>query len=668
MMISPRSRYAYSDLVLALAVSWLAVSIYLSHHGAAIALSSDNVVPYVLFDDLFRRDLPLAGWQFPEAPFWLPDVPLAWLAYLTGGSLRGAVLLYACMSSALFVLLARTVLQRAGFAGAAWRIWLGLWLGCTAAGAGNAQGWFTWFQSPIHVPYNHSGAMLGLLAGTALLIGDPASARRARLGALALLTGVMLFSDRLFAVQFVLPALVLCVGMRWWKRSTWHGQAALLLALALIASEFLRWFLAEAGADPFGGDRNQRIATSAALAAMLRDTGTLFAREPVMSLCVLLALAATITLCLWPARAGPRPDALARVDDRRSLAVFVLLAALAPMAASVVLGRHISIEAFRYCQPLTLLGLPLAGLLASGIARFRLRSVERWLWWAVAVECVLLAVMVDRSRAALDLVEREQEQCLRAAAEREDLRLGAAGFWYAVELTARFPRGPVLIPLGGDAGPRMTMMTNLAWLGAFARKADELPTLDFVDEYGYTQDALDRTYGTVFERVTCPRSAYRIYRPQQGALAQLYRHAEWLPAQLLARLGRAVVPAAAWATDMRFAEGDSVHASGTFAEPTTVVANALEVPAGRLQLWIDYALRPSAPSASVRWEVVALDGQGNPRASLGDGQLEAALTSQRVELPLRVRGNDFSAIGIAIAVQGDADLHVRAIGVAVSRD
>ena len=217
------------DVALALLVAWLAASIYLSQHGAAIALSSDNVVPYVLFDDLFRRDLPLAGWLFPEAPFWLPDVPLAWLAYLTGGSLQTAVLLYACASSALFLLLARWTLHRAGFANGSWPLWLAVWLACVVTGAGNAQGWFTWFQSPIFVPYNHSGALLGSLAGIALLIGDRGLAPRARLAALALLSIAMLVSDRLFAVQFVLPALAWCAGMRWWRSSTWHGHAALLL-------------------------------------------------------------------------------------------------------------------------------------------------------------------------------------------------------------------------------------------------------------------------------------------------------------------------------------------------------------------------------------------------------------------------------------------------------
>lgn len=663
-ILSPRWRTTCVDLALALVVSWLAASLYLSQHGAAVALSSDNVVPYVLFDDLFRRHLPLAGWQFPEAPFWLPDVPLAWLAYLAGGSLQGAVLWYACASSALFVLLARLVLRRAGFGDLAWRVWLALWLGGAVAGAGDPQSWFSWLQAPIFVPYNHSGVMLGLLAGAALLLGDPAAARRTRLVALALLTGAMLLSDRLFAVQFVLPALALCGGLGLWQRSSWHRQAAAMLAVLLIASELLRRLLAESGADAFGGDQNQRIAATAALAGMLRDLGTLFAREPVTSSCVLLASAATIALCLKPARAEGRDAVPGPLDGRRQLALFALLSALAPVAASVVLGRHISIEAFRYCQSVTLLGLPLAGWIAQALPR----PVERWSWGLVAAQVLLVAGLADHSRAALASVEREQEQCLRAATERENLHLGAAGFWHAVELTARFPQGTVLIPLNSDAGPRMQMMTNLAWLGAFARNGDELPTLDFVDEHGYAGDVLDRTYGAEFERVSCPRSAYRLYRPQHGALSQLYRHASWLPTQLLAQVGRAVVPAAAWAADPRFADGDAAHASGAFEQATTVVANALEVPAGRPQLWIDYAFRPDTPLASATWEAVALDQQGNPRATLGGGLLPAAATPQRIDLSLQAGNGAPSAIGLAVAVKGGADLRVRAIGIAVERD
>ena len=428
----------------------------------------------------------------------------------------------------------------------------------------------------------------------------------------------------------------------------------------------MRWILASAGADPFGGDQNLRIATTAALTGMLRDFAGMAGREPILSACVVLAVAATVALCLGVAARTYRVS-VPHGDDRSGFALLVLMVVLAPLAASAGLGRHISIEAFRYCQSVVLLGLPLAGLVAGWIARVNVRPIARWSGWGVLAACVLLALTAERSRAALYRIESDQATCLREAAQRENLTLGAAGFWHAVELTARFPQGPVLIPLAKDAAPRM-LMTNLGWLGAFARSGEPLPTLDFVDEYGYSADALDRTYGAQFERVACPRSVYRIYRPQQGALAQLFRHAAWLPSDLLARVDRAVVPAAAWATDLRFAEGDTLHARGAFAQPATVVSSTLDVPPGRLQLWVDYAFRPSSPLASVRWEVVALDEQGQPRANLGGGQLEQAPTARRTDLPLQERSGDMATIGIAIAVQGDADLLIRAIGVAVARE
>jgi len=102
------------DLLLALFACAIAASVYLSHYGVGNALSSDNVMPYVLFDDLFRRGVGLRGFLWPESPFYFPDTLLAWAIYAVCGSLTGAVTLYAWIHSTLFVLLVRAVLRRAG--------------------------------------------------------------------------------------------------------------------------------------------------------------------------------------------------------------------------------------------------------------------------------------------------------------------------------------------------------------------------------------------------------------------------------------------------------------------------------------------------------------------------------------------------------------------------
>src|SRR5215475_19013 len=136
-----------ADVLLSIAACWAASAVYFSHesvllhYGVVLPLSSDNVAPYLLFDDLFRRHLPISGWMFPEAPFFVPDILLAWAAYFAMGSLVGAVELYALISASAFVLLVRAALLRAGYGIDAWRAWLAIWLFGSALGVVSTPSW-----------------------------------------------------------------------------------------------------------------------------------------------------------------------------------------------------------------------------------------------------------------------------------------------------------------------------------------------------------------------------------------------------------------------------------------------------------------------------------------------------------------------------------------------
>jgi hypothetical protein len=63
------NRSHLADIALALFVCWTAARVYLSHYGVGNALSSDNVMPYVMFDDLFHRQVGIGGFLWPESPF-----------------------------------------------------------------------------------------------------------------------------------------------------------------------------------------------------------------------------------------------------------------------------------------------------------------------------------------------------------------------------------------------------------------------------------------------------------------------------------------------------------------------------------------------------------------------------------------------------------------------
>jgi len=310
------------DLLLALCVCWIAASVYLSHYGVGNALSSDNVMPYVMFDDLFRRDVGLRGFLWPESPFYFPDTLLAWTIYAVCGSLSGAVTLYAWISSTLFVLLVRTVLRRAGVgtdaqSRAAWLAFLGVWLLVGALGTRSGGGWFGQFYAYVFVPNNHSGALLGALGGFALVLGDKMRAGAAPLALLAVLCAALLVSDRLFEIQFLVPALGYCAFRRMADRSRWHGSALFLLLALLAGAETLRWLFpsgtiqwvaALAGAEQgfqIGGDPMMRVGAGEALSRMAAGFAEIMRTDALTTAIELAALAATAWALFGATRKQP---------------------------------------------------------------------------------------------------------------------------------------------------------------------------------------------------------------------------------------------------------------------------------------------------------------------------------------------------------------------------
>ena len=662
-------RRTFADVAIAMLVCWVASTIYfsypalLAHYGVSLPHSSDNVEPYLLFDDLFRRNQLWAGWMFPEAPSYFPDFVVAWLLYAATGSLTAAIAAYAWASSLLFVLLARAVLLRAGSTSTAWLLWLGLWLTACAVGAHAAPGWLSHLHGYIFLPCIHSGTLLAALAGLALLLQAPANRGSGRAAILVLLAALVLVSDRIFVLQFILPAIALCAWLGLRRGSIWHRNVAVLLTILLVAYEFLRWLF---GAE-FGTHTNDRMSPMTALTGIVRDFGILLRNDPFSTWLIAAGLAGAVVALFARIPVASASSWNVPAQGMRLLAGFVLLAVLLPLAASLLLGRYHSLEEFRYLQTLGLLTMPLAALVIARVPAVMAARVYRIACGAVAGLAVVLAMTLDADRAALANYATDQEACLRDAVQRHGLTFGAATYWHANEMAARFARGPIIAPLNADAGPRMRTVVNLAWLGAFAERADELPVLGFVDEDGYSPGQLDRVFGKPASRIQCPRSAYRLYRPEDGALAHWYRAADWLPAQLLVMLGRSVVPAAAWAADDTFVSGDSVHASGRFDVAIAVLASVLDVPPGRVGVWFDYRQQRRGADAAVHWEVVALDESGNLLARLGGGVLEPAGALRRIDLALGERPQGSHVLGITIAVQGEVDLRVAAVGISVTR-
>lgn len=620
----------------------------LEHYGVSLPHSSDNTAPYLLYDQLFGRGLPWHGWMFPEAPSFVPDIALAWLIHAAGAPTGIAVLAYAWLSTMLFVLLARAVLQRAGGHPAAWLAWLALWMATLAVGvAMPSPGWLSHLHAYLFMPCIHSGILLASLAGLVMLLDGSAGHARRRLLLLALLTVATLLSDRLFALQFILPAIAFCAvrGLR--QRSRWDLLAGSMLVAILLVCEGGHWLMG----GPLATRTSDRSPMLESTTGLARDLGGLLRTDPLGTLLLAAGLAGCAFACARASRVGTQAGLLAG---------FVLLAILLPLAACIVLGRYHSLEELRYLQTLSLASLPLALLVAGWLPR----TPAAWAGFAAAVALGAVAFGLARGTgmAAARYLDA-QAACLGDAARGQGMQHGAATYWRAGETSVRFPHGPLLLPLRADAGPRLVMNVHLGWFGAYATRADELPVLRFVDETGYTQERLDCVFGPARARLACPRSTYRLYSPADGAFARWYRHFGSLPAELLAMGGRAVIPAAAWATDTAFVSGDAARIQGDFGQPREIVASAIDVPPGRARVWLD--LQHASDADALHWEVVALDARGNLRARLGIGRLEPQPQPRRIDLALQAAPPGAGVLGIRLVAQGRVDATLGAIGIEI---
>lgn len=647
-----------ADVALALITSWIAASILfshpetLAHYGVSLAHSSDNVAPYVLFDNVFRRGFPISGWMFPEAPFFVPDIALAWIVYALSGSLTAAIGLYAWASGLLFLLLVRAVTRVVGMPAPAWRLWVCSWLLACALGAHAAPTWFSHLFGYVLMPYIHSGTLLAALAGLVLVFGARDSAGWRRIASLMVLCMTMLASDRLFVLQFASPALAICVAIAWRRRSRWHAHAAIGLGIVMVASEAVRWLTAQA----FGTDPGDRIPAATSIAVFVRDLKQLAVGDPFGTLLVIVGLLATLATL----RSTVTPA-------MRGFAAFILLSIAAPLAAALVLGRYHSLEEWRYVQSIGLLGVPLAGVIATHVGPYLAVTVHRAAWPAIFAFVIATGWIAGVDRRALAGYAADQEACLRDLAQTNHLHRGIATYWHANEMSARFTHGPLVIPASADLGPRMRTIVDLGWLGVWAERASDLPVIDFVDEDGYAIEALDRAFGAPASRAVCPRSTYRIYRAADGVLGRWFRHADWIPSRLLDSLHRVVVPAAAWPADPRFIDGDALHAVGAFASSQPVLATAFDIPAGDLAVWIDYRLALPSGEGRANWQVATLDDQGTVVSVLGSGALAPSAEPVRFDLAIGTSPAKAHVLGIVVTVQGDADIRIGAVGVGVAR-
>lgn len=421
----------------ALAAACLALMYLKQGITAALFFNSDASYLAALYYDLFERGGRLSAWFLTPAPYFFPDWPLYFgLRWLSGGvypALAGVMAMQALLLWGLSALLLRRFTSTANALAAAA---LGTVLICLPA----VQGIFPYTY--VMLASYHFGAMLALLAGAALLLPlleRPAT--RGQLAAVLALTTLMVLSDRLYVLQFVLPALALLVLMRA-RLSNWRPLALVLLAgcvagvllykskLLVANGVSLPWHLAprQAGAN---------LRALADIGAVLWQHYPLLALYS-MAYYALLALLAPGTLLNrgWRLR-----------DGRAAWVCMLNLASSAGLLLAMIVSNGAPTD--RYLIPAFLLPVLLGPALAWSLAaQWRGEQVRHHGGLTLLLGGALLAWPLCQAVGRAGPVQHEYYPAEIACADRVfaqyDLRHGYAGYWDAAWVAMASQRKPVI--------------------------------------------------------------------------------------------------------------------------------------------------------------------------------------------------------------------------------
>lgn len=626
-ILSAAARGVAFDLLLVAVVAPLAAVLCLSGWGTDFPFSSDGVMPYILFDDFFRHGGRPGAWVYPIAPYWFPDTALAWAIRSFTSDIFSCVFAYAVIQSALFLLLMRWVFaciaksEGSTSARILWLSWLFGWVVLVAAGARNPVSWYAWLYRYVFYPNIHSGTLLVALLGIGVWIKASAAQSVRGAVALSLLCFVALISDQAFALWFIVPvcAALLVPG----HAARWRWLAAGSMASAFVAYRILRFLVPSTF---FGAALlpEPNLARSS-METIVADLWQLLSQDWIFSLYegAVFATLAGLSLTAWRKRRGSTSS-----DRMFRLWMFLGISIALPVIASIALGRHANLTAFRYYQPLCLAGLVIPITLRPWLQRF-----ERTLSVALPVLTVAVMAIAGYSSKSWSFgsfripdARSAQIECERNLVARYHARIGFAEYWNTMSVMARIP-GLTLVPLrASDLHPSTMLNTNLDWLSP-SRRPDP-GDIEILDEGALDSGRMDALFGPPDERVVCPQSAIRIYRTRNGRpslLAKLHDRFAWATTfQRFQVTGEVDVPASAWSTNPSLDRGDVIVVDGDYPVRTELLSVASDMNPDAEEMWIDYEVESAAPNATLAFELYELDESGSLVRVLGKSNLPLA--------------------------------------------
>jgi hypothetical protein len=476
---------------------------------ANFLFTADNLYLPALYRDLFEEGGRWRGWRLTPAPYFFPDMPLYFLLDAATGPFVHAILAYAVVQLALWVLaaqyLVRAVVPKEEAA-------VGQLLAVVLVIAPLivfAEGRFLPMRYTLLSAFHFSVVLMAMVAlGLALRTFEGGS--RLAPWLLGAVCGLMTASDRLFVVAFTVPAGVcfaLLAGMR--RPVPWRRLGVMLAVL---------------GVGTLVGLRLARKLTRRRLDAAYTQLGVEQALESLRQLWNAVAAQFQTSPGLGVLWVGMMLGALAVLVARRkqwtapdsprwrlyAVCLFTVLAVGANVGAVVATGLFTDPDSFRYLLLPLLLPLFGAGLVGVWVRQ------ERWQRWIGTAALVLVAVW-GASLGVRHPWRMEGQrvsqfipfmvECLDQNQARYGLARGVSDYWNAKSVSMFSRTGLRVIQLVSE-GRTYHWISNVDWY--FDRRGPR-PEYNFVISEGLDMESFRRRFGSPQETFHCGEAAIHVY-------------------------------------------------------------------------------------------------------------------------------------------------------------
>lgn len=443
------------------------------HPVQAHLVHSDALYLPVLFDDLAKGGGRFADWFLTPAPYFFPDMPLYWLAWLANNGVAGQTMAFALLQTVLaalaLYLLARQTLARDALPAAAALSILFIWLGLTVDDP------FVRLFASAH----HYGAFIAALLLCALWLslegGRENRSRRLSMAGIVVLGFLTTLSDALFLAHTAIPLFATALLCRHGAALPTRPRRAALLLLAPALAGMLAY--------RFVVTHPTRFPTRLGLSQLPQNLNelhnifaTLFGARPLLAAAILLALGfggACILACLRrrPLPGLPRP--------LHVIGAFATLSCLAALAAMLLSKNVLPVP--RYL--IGAVSWPLVAGLFALVHWFSARWRHAGPALGLALCLVFAAFLASDAWRVRDVRDTgqyyypEQVACIDRTLAAADARYGMAQYWDAKRLQALSRQRLTLAQYTGELG-KMEWITSARFYRAnydFAIIAEQEP-------------------------------------------------------------------------------------------------------------------------------------------------------------------------------------------------